>query len=105
MLVALNQPKEAVSPQRLHEALHRTKPQLEIEVAVDRDSVFTLASAIICDQLGALRFCKFDIRIVEQGPEIVFRQSRSHTLKIDQISLPVLDDDVLRLKIAVHQNS
>lgn len=73
MLVALSEAEKAISTQSLHEALHRTKPQLEIEVAIDRDSVFQLPAAIMCDQLGALRFGKFDIRIVEQGREIVFR--------------------------------
>jgi hypothetical protein len=93
------------SPQRLHEALHCAKAQLQIEVAVNRDSIFELPAAIICYQLCAFRFCKIDIRIVEQRREIVMGKTGSHSLKINQMSLPVLDDNVLRLKITVHQNS
>src|ERR1044071_4723406 len=104
MFVAFHETEKAISAKRLHEALHRTKPQVQIEVVVNSEPVFQLPSAIVCEQLGSLCFGKIDIRIVKQRSQIVFRQAGSHSLEIDEVGVPVLDDDVLGLKIAMHQN-
>ncbi len=61
--MALPEAEERISTECLHQALHRAKPQLEIEIAVNTDSVFRLP-AIVCDQISALRVGKLDIRIV-----------------------------------------
>src|SRR5438552_7378837 len=104
MFVAFDEAEKTISPQRLHQALHRAKAQLEIEIAVNCDSVFELSAAIICDQLRAFSFCKIDIRIVNQRCEIIVREAGPHSLEIDQIGVPVWDHDILRLKITVYQN-
>src|SRR5438105_2024258 len=57
------------------------------------------------EQLVALGCAKIDIRIEEQRGEIVMRKSRTHSLKIDQVSLTVPDQNVLRLKIAMDQDA
>src|SRR4029077_19921192 len=81
------------------------EPQLEIEIAVDRNTIFDLTPAIVCGQLCAFVFRKIDIRVIKERREIVFGKTGSHSLEIDKVRLTVSDDDVLRLKIAVHQNS
>ena len=80
-------------------------PQLGIELAVNRNSVLDLLLTIVRDQLRALRFRQIDIRIVKQRSEIIFRQTGPHSLKIDQISQAIAHNNVLRLKIAMHQDS
>src|SRR5213075_2502325 len=105
MFVSLDQAEKSVSTQRLHQALHGAEPQLEIEIAIDRDTVFELTAAIVCRQLCAFAFRKIDIGIIKQRREIVFGKTGSHSLEIDQVRLTMSDDDVLRLKIAVYQNS
>ena len=35
----------------MHQALHGAEPQLEIKIAIDRDTVFKLTPAIVCRQL------------------------------------------------------
>src|SRR5438132_13440807 len=105
MFVAFDEAEEAVGAEGLHQTLHGAETQLEIEIAVDCDAVFDLTAAIVCRQLCAFAFGKIDIRIIKQRREIVFGKAGSHSLKIDQVRLTVSDDDVLRLKVAVHQNS
>src|SRR6266481_3810976 len=104
MLMPFHEAEETVCAECLHEALHCAEPQFQVELGVDPDSVFELR-AIVRSQLGAFCFRKIDIWIVEQGGKIVFGKAGSHSLEIDQVSLAVSDDDILRLKIAVHQNS
>src|SRR5262249_12457010 len=89
----------------LHQALHSAETQFEIEVAVDRNAVFELTAAIVCSQLCAFAFREIDIGIKNQRREIVFGKTGAHSLKVDQVRLTVPDDDILRLKIAMHQDS
>src|SRR4029077_6717460 len=98
MFMTLHEVEETVCAQCLHEALHCAEPQFEVELAVDRDSVFELTRAIVCSQLDAFCVRKIDIGIVEQGGKIVFGKTGSHSLEIDQVSLAISDDDILRLK-------
>jgi len=66
--VSLDQSKKLLSAQRLHQALHCAKPQLEIEIAVNRDSVFELPIAIMCDQLYRARcFARWGHRLLTTG--------------------------------------
>src|SRR5438876_833095 len=103
MFVAFHEAEKTISAERLHQTLHCAKAQLEIEIAVNCDSVFELSAAIICDQLRAFSFCKIDIRIVNQRCEIIVREAAPHSLEIGQIGLPVLDTGILRLKHTVQQ--
>ena len=48
---------------------------------------------------------KIDIGIVKQRRQIVFRQTGAHSLEINQICLAIPDDDVLRLKIPMHEHA
>ena len=64
-LVSFDQSQKSIGAEGLHEALHRAKAQLVVELAVYYDSVFDLHLAIIGDQIRALRFIKIDIGIVE----------------------------------------
>ncbi len=56
--MAFHQAEKTVGAQCLHQTLHCTEPQLEIELTVVRNSSFELARAIVCDQLGAFCFCE-----------------------------------------------
>src|SRR6266567_5470501 len=105
MFMAFRESQKAVRSERLHQTLHRAKPQLGLEAAVKRHSVLDLLLAIVRNQLGTLRFGKSDIRIVDQRSEIILRKAGPQNLEIDKISLCVSDNDVLRLKIAVHQDA
>ena len=105
MFVPFDEAEEAVGAECLHEALHSAQAKFEVELAVYHNSVFELPVAIVRRQLSAFGFGKIDIWIVEQRGEILFGQAGPHPLEIDQVRLAVTDDNVLRLKIAVHKNS
>ena len=47
---------------------------------------------------------KGHVRIEKQGGQIILRQAGAQSLEIDQVSVFVPDDDVLRLKIAMNQH-
>src|SRR5204862_895273 len=51
VFMTFDQPEKTVRTQRLHQALHGTEPQLEMEIAVDRDSSFDLQLPIVSGQL------------------------------------------------------
>src|SRR5262249_19006136 len=84
---------------------HGAEPQLQIETAINRGTVFELTTPIVVDQFGAFAFGKIYIRIIKERRDIVFGEARAHTLEIDQVRLTVSDNDVLGLKIAVYQDS
>src|ERR1043166_6669299 len=104
-LVAPHQSEETVCAERLHQALYGAKEQLRGELTIDRNPVTHLELAIILNQLSALVFAQIDIGIIEQRRQIVFGQAGTHSLEIDQVSLAVANDDVLRLKIAMDQHA
>src|SRR5580692_648268 len=59
---------------------------------------------IVSQQVSAFLGRKFYVRIEKQGGQIILWQAGAQSLEIDQVSLFVPDDDILRLKIAVDQN-
>ena len=105
LLVTFDQAEKSISAESLHQPLHRAKSKGEVEFTVYVDPISNLLLAIISDQFVALFARKIDIWIIEQRCEIVLRKTGPHSLKIDQIGLAVAQEDVLRLKIAMHQNS
>jgi len=54
MFMAFRESQKAVRSERLHQTLHRAKPQPGIEAAVKRHSVLDLLLAIVRDQLSTL---------------------------------------------------
>src|ERR1043165_3693637 len=94
-LVVFDQSKKSVCAQSLHQSLHRAEPQCLEEIMI------RFAAAIVLQQFVPLALGKVDIGIVEERSEIVLGESRSHSLEINQISLTIAHDDVLRLKITM----
>src|SRR6202043_119887 len=101
MIVAFDQAEESVGAECLHQSLHGAEAQGEIELTVDGCAVSNLLIAIVIDQFHALSVRKIDIWIVEERGEIVGVKTRTHSLKIDQVSLAVADDKILRLKVTM----
>ena len=56
-------------------------------------------------QLAALIGGEGDIGIVEQGGEIVLGEPVAHALKIDEPCRALVDHDILRLEIPVHEHA
>src|SRR5438477_9417106 len=105
LLVTFDQAEKSVGAESLHQSLHRAKAKGEVEFTVNVDPVSNLLLAIIRNQFVPLFARKIHIGIIKQRSEIVLGKTGPHSLKIDQIGLAIAQEDVLRLKIAMHQNS
>src|SRR4051794_765670 len=104
-LVALNKAEEAVGSEGLHQALHRTQLEEAIERRIGNEIIFTLSRAIIFGQFASLVRSQLDVRIVQERRQIILRQPRPHPLEVDQMGLAISNNDVLRLKIPMHQDA
>src|SRR5215472_6212164 len=99
MPVLFNKTEKSVGAQCLHETLHRAKSERLLETSV------RLFAAIVFEQLLPLGIRQIYIWIVEQRGQIILRQPGTHSLKINQVRLAVPDQNVLRLKIAMDENT
>src|SRR3981081_1133757 len=99
MIVAFDQAEESVGAECLHQSLHGAEAQGEIELTVDSGAVSNLLITIVSDQFHALSVRKIDIWIVEERGEIVRGKTRTHSLKIDQVSRAVSDETIPRFPI------
>src|SRR4029079_89037 len=99
--LSLDQSEISVGAERLHQALHRAESEFFGKSRIS----YSCGLAVKLKQLDALAFAQLDIGIVQKRSKIVFRQTRAHPLEINQIRLTIAQNDVLRLKIAMHQDA
>src|SRR4051812_34629296 len=103
-LIAFDQAEESVSAERLHQPLDSAEPEGFTKIRRNLMTGRGPFGFVILKQFFAFGAGEADVRIEEKRREVVFRQARSHPLEIDQVSLAVANDDVLRLKISMNQN-
>ena len=98
-----HQSEKSVRSQRLHQSLHRAKIEHFGKVWLDGGAGVLCAVEIMFQQVAAFRDRERDVRVVEERRQIILRQSRPHSLKIDETGAALLDDDILALEIAMHE--
>ena len=92
----------SIGAERLHQALNAA---VEIHPLKFRKlPAMVDLLKIVSQEVSAFLRRKFHVRIEKQGGQIILWQAGAQSLEIDQVSLFVPDDDILRLKIAVDQN-
>jgi hypothetical protein len=55
-------------------------------------------------QFGAFNLTELDVGIVKQRSQVVVREAGAHSLEIDQVSLAIAQQNILRLEITMYQN-
>ena len=100
----LHQAEEAVGAQRLHEALHRAKIIYSREIGGHHFASRAPFREIVFEQFVAFRRCEVDIRIVQQRGQIVLHEAGAQSLEIDEAGAPIIDHDILRLKVTMHED-
>ena len=94
------QAKKTVGAQCLHQSLHRA----ELENFAERARPLPTALIVMRQQFLALGRAEARVGIEQKRREIILRQPRAHPLEVDEISLAIAHDDVLRLEIAMDQH-
>src|SRR4051794_32905809 len=98
MVPPIGVPEFAIGAQRLHETLHGTEVVKRAEAGRLVASRAMQAAQIVGEQFLALRSSERDIRIEQEGSEIVLGEPGAQALEVDETHFAIAHDNVLALE-------